>query len=57
MLGEEALQHAALLAGDVDFHRLAGGLELLGLTASRADDVGVERASEPTLRRRNDQQM
>ena len=54
----EALQdRAALLADQVETHVLALRDQFVRLEARGADDVGVERTRQTTLRRRDHQQM
>ena len=56
--GIEALEHrAALAADDVEQHRLALAVELLGLAAGGADDVAVEGAGKAAVAGRDDDQM
>src|SRR3546814_9590403 len=58
LLGKDALDdRPALLADQVEENRLPFRLKLFGPLAGSADDVGVERAGEASLRRGDDQQM
>src|SRR3546814_8282814 len=57
LLGKDALDdRPALLADQVEENRLPFRLKLFGPLAGSADDVGVERAGEASLRRGDDQQ-
>src|SRR3546814_3618151 len=58
LLGKYALDNPpALLADQEEWNRLPFRLKLCGPLAGSADDVGVERAGEASLRRGDDQQM
>src|SRR3546814_16009075 len=58
LLGKDALDdRPALLADQVEENRLPFRLKLFGPLAGSADDVGVERAGEASLRRGDAQPM